>query len=364
MKRGTVNPLYVPLTGAFRWAVTARGAAYGRGWLKTRRLNRPVVSVGNLAVGGTGKTPFVELLARLFLKRGWMPSILTRGYARRRGAWRRTLARGADVLPIEPGVGRRPAARQVGDEPALLARKLPTVPILVSTDRYRAGRVAEERFDVDVHILDDGFQHLALFREIDIVLLDVTQGLDDHALLPGGKFRETSSALGRAHFVVLTRAELQDPAPLENRVRQINPQARIFRGTTVFCGLTDLPGGAERVPEVLRDPRKNAASTFAGIGNPQAFFADLRRWGFSVVAETAFPDHHPYSVRDLDTLVASVRQTGAEVLLTTEKDVVNFPSGWRSELPVQACVVQTELSDPGAFEENLWARLETARVNA
>jgi len=311
-------------------------------------LTRPVVSVGNLTVGGAGKTPLVAWIARSLLQRGWTPGILTRGYGRR----------GSDLLALEPRSPRPANARAVGDEPALLARALPEVPIVVCADRYRAGRVAEVRFHVNVHILDDGFQHLALARDVDVVLLDVTQELSDRALLPAGRQREPCSGLARAQLVVLTRVELGDPRPAEKIVKQINPQAGIFHSTTKLCRLVDVEGGRTCSPEVLRG---KAVTVFCGIGNPRAFFADLRTWGFTVVAEDAFPDHHTYTEEDLSRLSEKARRAGAAALLTTEKDAVNFPPFWDSEVPILACAIQTEVVEGGDFEKALLERLEAAK---
>src|SRR5215472_8915034 len=210
--------ILAPLAALFRMGVTFRDAAYRRGWLRTQRLDRPVVSVGNLSVGGTGKTPLVMLIAKLLSQRGWNAGILTRGYGRRHGA---------QTVVLPPAAGRSPDPREVGDEPALLARALPQVPIIVCANRYRGGRRAEEYFNVDAHLLDDGFQHRALARDVDVVALDTTQEISARALLPAGRLRESPRALGRAHLVVVTRVELGDPRPLERQVRRINPHAQI-----------------------------------------------------------------------------------------------------------------------------------------
>src|SRR5579863_3942240 len=341
----------MPLAAGFRIGVALRTAAYKRGWLATRRLNRPVVSVGNLSVGGTGKTPFVAFLAERLMARGLKPGILTRGYGRRSGA---------DLIAIDPGSGRAPAAREVGDEPALLARKLPQVPIIVCADRYRAGRLAEDKFKVDVHILDDGFQHFALARDVDIVLLDVTQQLSDRELLPAGRLREPMSALTRAQCVVLTRSQLADPGPTEERVRKIDSKAGIFHCSTKLQGVMDISSGKI---SALQAALEGPAYAFCGVGNPAAFFADLAEWGFSVTARAEYPDHHVYKPDEINRLVANARKAGAKALLTTEKDVLNFPQMKKNGIPVFACVIQAEIREADAFDEALVAHLVTAKVN-
>ncbi|HKS94860.1 MAG TPA: tetraacyldisaccharide 4'-kinase, partial [Terriglobia bacterium] len=254
------NPSLVllPLAEVFHAGVALRHAAYRHGWIKKQRLARPVISVGNLTVGGTGKTPLVAWIARRLMAGGHRPSILTRGYGRRRGP---------KMIVLEPRAGRAAHPREVGDEPAWLARQLPEVPIIVAADRYEAGHVAEERFRVDVHLLDDGFSHLPLARDIDIVTLDSTIDLRREALLPAGRLREPYAALARADLIVLTRAELADPARLEELAREGNPRASIFHSRTKLCRLVELPSGLIQNPENFKE---RSVYAFCGLGNPAA----------------------------------------------------------------------------------------------
>ena len=331
--------------------VAFRDIAYARGWLTTQRLDRPVVSVGNLSVGGTGKTPLVMLIAELLSRRGWNPAILTRGYGRRRGA---------QTMVLAPGAGRSLDPREVGDEPALLARTLPQVPIIVSADRYRGGRRAEECFNVGAHLLDDGFQHRALARDVDVVALDATQELSEQALLPVGRLREPPAALGRAHLVVVTRVELGDPRPLERQVRRINPNAEIFHAATRLCQLVDVHTRRTYPPDAFQGEPVEA---FCGIGNPGAFYADLREWGFSVIGEHSFRDHYVYADAGLEALKALARQSHPAALVTTEKDAMNLlPLSRGAGIPILACVIRTEVLDQRAFEEALLARLGVTRA--
>jgi tetraacyldisaccharide 4'-kinase len=338
-----------PLAMGFRAGVSLRHAAYRYGWLRTRRLNRPVISVGNLSVGGTGKTPMVAFIAEALLRRGWKPGILTRGYGRRHGT---------EVIAVEPGAGRAADPRLAGDEPAMLAARLLEVPLVIAGDRYRAGIEAEERFGVNVHVLDDGFQHLALARDLDVVLLEVTRDYSRASLLPAGPLREPLASLARAQAVVLTRRELGDPLPLEEEVRRINPEVKMFQSTTRLRKLVDASSGNERAAEVLVGKPLGA---FCGIGNPQAFFQDLQRWGFSTVAETAFPDHHAYRNRELVEQARRAIEAGATALLTTEKDVMNLPREWKSPVPFLACVTEIKVEPATAFDELLASCVENWR---
>ena len=343
-----MNPFLLPLSAGFRFGVALRHASYNRGWFKTRHLTQPVVSVGNLTVGGTGKTPLVALIANILLRRGWKPAILTRGYGR---------TNKAGMIVVPPGAGRRADSREIGDEPALLARMLPQVPLVICADRFRGGQAAEERFNVNVHILDDGFQHLALARDVDLLTLDSTQPISDHHLLPAGRQREPLSALRRAQIIVLTRTDSTDPQPLQELVLKVHPAAKIFRSRTELLRWTDALRG---VPiSIAEDSLQNVAA-FCGIGNPQAFFADLRRWGFRLVAEDAFPDHHVYTGDEIQHLVDGARKSGAAALLTTQKDAVRFSPDWAPQLPIWACEIEAQIRNAEEFEKTLLSYLDKA----
>jgi tetraacyldisaccharide 4'-kinase len=344
-----VNSLLLPLSAAFRFGVALRTAGYQRGWFKTRRLSHPVVSVGNLTAGGTGKTPLVVCIANILLRRGWRPSILTRGYGRRSEA---------KIIIVEPGSGHLANPQETGDEPALLARTLPDVPVVICADRFRGGKAAEVRFQVDAHILDDGFQHLALARDLDLLALDATQTISDRLLLPAGRQREPLSALRRAQIVVLTRTDSADPQPLEDLVLKVHPAAKVFRSQTKLLGWTDaLSGEAVSIEKFLT--LKVAA--FCGLGNPQAFFADVRRWGFNLAGEDAFPDHHVYTDEEIQRMVAGARKNGAAALLTTQKDAVKFCKNWTPQMPILACEIGAQILAAEDFERTLLTYLEKAR---
>ena len=343
-----MNVLLKLLSSIFLTGTRLRSAAYRNGWLKTHRLNLPVISVGNLSVGGTGKTPMVILMAGILRAAGRRPCILTGGYGRRR-------ARGPILLDPEERLVYDP--REVGDEPAALAKALPDVPMVVAADRFRGGTMAERTFRPGVFLLDDGFQHLALYRDLDVVLLDVTTPAPDLALLPAGRMRETFQALARAHWVILTRTELGDAGGMQARVHAVNPKARIFRCSTKLAGLVEARSGLSEPPQSLLG-KKLAA--FCGIGNSGAFFADLRSWGYDVAAERAFPDHHVYRHRDVESVFALARVAGAEAVLTTEKDLMNLPPRWDAALPLFASCIRLEIENKMEFERALLAEVEAA----
>jgi tetraacyldisaccharide 4'-kinase len=293
-----------PLSSIYGGVVAARNALYDRGALRARSLEGAVISVGNLSAGGSGKTPFVLLLGDLLKARGIRFDILSRGYGRK--------SRG--VLLVDPGG----LPQEFGDEPLLLARRL-QMPVVVGEDRFAAGKFAEARFGAQVHLLDDGFQHRALSRDFEIVLV-TPQDVNDR-FLPAGRLREPLSALRRADAVVLAGGAAAESFPAQGRFRW-----RVRRGIV-----------AENVV-----PHPVA---FCGIARPQNFVMQLRTAGVEVVAEAFYRDHHAYSEKDIRELLELKKKSEAGGFVTTEKDAVNL-GGYLSALePVSVIPVRMELED-------------------
>ena len=288
----------------FGAAVGARNALYSRGVLPSRRLQQPVISVGNLSVGGSGKTPFVLLLGELLKQRGIAFDVLSRGYGRRTHG----------VAVVDPGG----ASRDFGDEPLLIARKL-QVPVIVGEERFAAGRLAEERFALRLHLLDDGFQHRALARDFDIVLVTAEDAHD--RLLPAGRLREPLSVLARADAVVLTSGAPADMFPLDDKL--------VWRAhrTIAPCELPAHP------------------VAFCGIARPQNFFVQLRNAGIDLAAEASFRDHHQYTERDVRELMTMAARSQADGFVTTEKDAVNLGGYFSALKPLAVVPVKMELAD-------------------
>jgi tetraacyldisaccharide 4'-kinase len=300
--------------------VGARNVLYDRRWLRSRSLQGPVISVGNLSVGGSGKTPFVILLGELLKARGVRFDVLSRGYGRD--------TRG--VLLVDPGG----LPRDFGDEPLLIARRL-QAPVVVGEDRYEAGRFAEAQFGPQIHLLDDGFQHRGLTRDFDIVLVTPEDARD--RLLPGGRLREPLRSLQRADAVVLTSGASAESFPVAGKMiwrvrRGINPQ---------------------NVP-----PRPVA---FCGIARPQNFLLQLRAAGIDPVAEAFFRDHHAYTEKDVNDLLQLRRQSEAGGFVTTEKDAVNL-GGYLAALASLAVVpVKMELADAANAVDTMLRVIEERR---
>jgi tetraacyldisaccharide 4'-kinase len=320
-----------PFSVLYEAGARLRVRLYRHGLLQRRRLDGTVISVGNLTVGGTGKTPMVIWLAERLIAEGQRPAILKRGY---RGRTRK-------------GEGGQPDS----DEVALLRMRLGAGAQLgVGKNRYASGRVLE-RHGAEWFLLDDGFQHLALQRDADIVLVDTSDPFGGGKLLPHGRLREPLSALQRASIVVITRSE-RAPA-VESLVRR-NTQAPIFYAQVELQTVLRAPALAVEWP--LADRSAARVFAFCGIGNPRAFFYDLRRWGFTVVGEKTFWDHHRYSPGDLAGLERAAHAVQADAMICTEKDVFNLRDAGTGNLPVYACRVGLQVLDGDRF----WGAVKSA----
>jgi len=273
-----------PLSLLYGVVSSARNLLYDTG-LFSARLRAPVVSIGNISVGGTGKTPFIIYLGEQLKERGVRFDVLSRGYGR--------ASKGVRV--VDPAG----SAREYGDEPLLIARKL-DVPVIVGANRYHAGLVAEQRFNPQLHLLDDGFQHRQLHRDLDVVLLP-EDDLQDK-LLPAGRLREPLSALKRAEVVVL-----EDGSKSQGLAERVAP--------AVFAMNRNVVIDAEPGKKLI---------AFCGIARPHGFFAALRAARANVVAERAFRDHHAYTQADIEELHKIREESGAAGFVTTEKDEINL----------------------------------------
>ncbi|MFV2072361.1 MAG: tetraacyldisaccharide 4'-kinase [Thermoanaerobaculales bacterium] len=304
--------LLLPFAPLYRGAVRARETAYRRGWLRRVRLDVPVISVGNISVGGTGKTPTVIALVRELARLGRRPAVLTRGYRRR----------GHDLVVVV-GPDPRQGVAEVGDETLEMAQRLPGVPVVVDADRTRGGREAI-RLGADVLVLDDGFQHLALERDLDLVLLDAGDPWGGGHVPPRGRLREPLSALRRASAFLVTKAPANGRAVVEEieaRLEAIAPGKQVVEARLRLSRVR-VAEGEWRNPEILSGRRVLA---FAGLGRPAAFASSLAEAGADVVANEWFGDHHEYSRRDVTQVLAKAGAVDA-IPVTTAKDAVKLPS--------------------------------------
>jgi tetraacyldisaccharide 4'-kinase len=318
-----------PLSVLYGGYVRTRAWFYKKGWLKQKQLRGKVISVGNLTVGGTGKTPMVLWLAEKFLAEGKRVAILSRGYK---------------------------GASGTSDEIALMKHRLQDrVTFGVGKDRFAEGRRIEEQQPIDVFLLDDGFQHLPLARDVDIVLIDALRPPNRSLLLPAGSLREPFSAIRRADILVFTRTD--------NRPISADTTSR-FDGYPIFAARTRLVGFRRHGKEALMqsiEMGRGPFFAFCGIGNPQAFFDDLTRWHVPVAGQSIFRDHHSYKALDLRSLEKAAQGAGAIAFVTTEKDAENLEGIDAPAIPVYIAVIDFVISAESEFLAALKGKLVAPR---
>lgn len=337
----------------FRTGVRIRHDLYRRRLFRTRRLNHPVISIGNLSVGGTGKSPLVRYFAEFLRDAGLAPAILSRGYRGTSESKNRLVSTGSGLLATPT---------EAGDEACMLARNLPGVPVAVGKRRWASGRLIERLHpDPDrIFLLDDGFQHLGLARDLDLVVCDATRPLQSESLLPAGRLREPPRALSRADAVLLTRCHLAEArlAKREEEIRSLAPHAPCFQFRTEPVALRELNAGGMEEP-LARAGRK--AVVLAALGNPQQFLKDVARAGVKVVNEFLFRDHHPYTQEELDVVIERAHRLGGEFIVTTEKDAIRLEGLNLRDLPFLALDICFRPAEPDRLHAWLLDRLGQIR---
>ena len=329
-----------PLAGLYGLAMKTRRALYRSGRFRVHDPGVPVISVGNLTTGGTGKTPLVEWIASELAQTGSRVCILTRGYGRRGAGTRVIVSDGNEIISD---------AARAGDEALLLAERLKGQAAVISAaDRVSAARWAVENLQSDVLVLDDGFQHLRMARNLNILTIDATNPWGNGKLLPAGILRESPAELARAHCIVITRAD--GPDQTEELQREIAAQRK---DCPVFCSRMRLSGLRPQPSEPLiaaEDIPASRIAAFCGLGNPESFFALLRRGGYQLAHTQTFRDHHWYTQNDIDRLVRQSVSRGAQILLTTAKDEVKLRS-LKFELPCYTADIAIEIEHRDRLRE-------------
>jgi len=330
-------------------SVYGAAASWRRRWhardsRRQRSLAKPVVSVGNLRAGGTGKTPTVAHLARLLVACGERPAILTRGYGRR--------VQTAGVTVVSDGTRVLAALDTAGDEPLMLASALTGVPVLVGANRYLSGRVAEDRFGSTLHLLDDGFQHLGLARDVDLLMVSEDDLAD--RVLPAGYLREPLAAAAAADALLVT-------AGYESAAARVG---RALGVSTTFLASRTI--GAPRVVpsrESVVVPFGDPVFLVAGIARPERFFSDIAAAGWHVAGTLAFRDHHLYSQRDVAQITERAKSVRSAIVLTTEKDAVRLAACDLQGLPIAAVPLELSIEPEASFRDWLLARISAARIH-
>ncbi|HLO27383.1 MAG TPA: tetraacyldisaccharide 4'-kinase [Geobacteraceae bacterium] len=320
---GLLTLLSVP----YELLLRLRARAYAAGILTSHSLHRPVISVGNLTVGGTGKTPAVAMLAKYFIARGKRVAVLSRGYG---GS-----LRGEAI--VSDGETLFLSAAEAGDEPYLLASTVPGLMMIVGANRFRAGVLAKERLAPDIFILDDGFQHLRLKRTLDILLLDCSRPFGNGRTLPAGLLREPSTGAERADIIIYTRCSGdEEPDCFPGK-----PACRAFHH---LVGVSPLKGGELRPFGTLKGFKGMA---FAGIADPAAFFRDLEEEGLTLATTLSFSDHCRFGEREVREILHAAEKCGADYLISTEKDGVKLMPHRERLGNIYTATLEMWVADPG-----------------
>lgn len=335
---GTLAPLLLILSLFYGLLQRVRAFLYEKGFLRIEKIESRMISVGNITVGGTGKTPAVIAIAEAAKEKRFKVAILTRGYkGKAKGI--NTVSNGSHILLD---------CLDAGDEPYLMARKLEGVPVVKGENRYLSARFAIEKFGSNLFILDDGFQHLKLYRDIDILLIDTTDPFGNGHLLPRGILREPLKAIRRADIVILTKSNLStNKMEIVEVVRRYNPSAPIFLSYYKPLDLIGIKGNLTPF-ESIKDM---SLFLFSGLANHSSFKLLLESSGARIIGELTYPDHFYYSKKDIDEIKERAGRLGADMIVTTEKDIVRIPD---SEFQTQIYALRIEFV---IEDEERWKRL-------
>lgn len=343
------------LSMAYSAVVRFRRHLYAHGFLKAYHLPCPVISVGNLAVGGTGKTPMVIHLAELVLELGYRPVIISRGY-KGRGEKKGAVVSDGKAYPCGAG--------EAGDEPSLMARLMPRVPVVVGSDRYAAGRRAVENFDPDLILLDDAFQHLRLHRDLNLLLLDAAAPFGNTFLLPRGLLREPVTAVRFADAVILTRADQNHPEAYIELIRRVHPRPVFICSHSPLIRMSipphqQLDFSMNFEPSDQKVLHGKTAFAFSGIARNDTFFKTVQMLGARVKGTLAFEDHHVFDMVDIEKILQEALAVGANCLVTTDKDFVRLSGKLRFPLPLVVVGVVVNFGD----QQDLWRTYVVDNLN-
>lgn len=334
---------------AYEALVRMRNHLYSASLIPRHRLRNPVISIGNVTVGGSGKTPLVIYIAQTLLKIGWNPAILSRGYGRQNSGKTWILA---------PENTTSSPANILGDEPALMRRHLPSIWMGISKNRFETGTNIAKQQAGTVFLLDDGFQHRKLHRDLDVVIIDRYQPLGTNQLLPRGTLREPLSGLRRCQVVVINGApETQDPDPIETEIRGIHTDARIFHCTQKISSLIPFSSWRQDPSRHVSAETPQSAYLVSALGNPDRFHRDVGQLGIEVRGVRVFADHHWLQRKDWLICIKEARSKAVDAIIITEKDAVKISQA--PDFPLLVSIQSTEISDAGAFEEILRKSIET-----
>ncbi|MFC2172148.1 tetraacyldisaccharide 4'-kinase [Acidobacteriota bacterium] len=337
-----MKQLLAPIEWLLKKVAKTRVSLYERGIFRASSAEVLVISVGNITVGGTGKTPLVEQIARFLKESNHRPAILSRGY---RGKYSERIHVVSDTRKLHSNW------ELAGDEPYLLAKRLPGIPVIVSKNRFLAGEFAHKMLGADALILDDGYQHLRLKRDLNILIVDCTNPFGGGHMPPLGRLREPLDAIRRADMVMLNRHDHpHDEIIIRKTIKKYHPEVRIFHCTNRPVKFR-LFGRPEQFD--ISEFQGVKAALFCGIGNPGPFRSDIDRLGVEIVLCFNYRDHHRYSEKEIRWMTKEALKKGAEFLVTTEKDAVRLPPVEGNDLSIIVLEAEAIVQEEGRFRSCL-----------
>ena len=333
-------------------AIQCRLVVYKTGLLRSKHLPAYVMSVGNITTGGTGKTPFVAMLAKLAKTHGFRVAILSRGYKGKRSN---------ESLVVSDGEKMVASVNEAGDEPVLLANKLSSVPVLISKKRYKIGSLAIKLFNSDLLLLDDGYQHISLHRDMNILLIDAKRQFGNRSLLPLGPLREPIGEIKRADIIVITKCtERHSGADLVDCFEKTFPAKSIFRSGHFPDQIIFPLFGKAYQPSILKE---KSVVAFSGIAHPDDFLEMVKSLGANVIHHKTFSDHHFFSDSEIEELVALKKAFHADFLLTTEKDWTRINGKRSADLDIAFLTIKMKLiSDTDIFFDTIKQKICRSNV--
>lgn len=358
------------LSGIYRLGVAIRLRRYRKGGKEQQYLGTQVISIGNLTVGGTGKTPMVEMFARELRDRGRKPAILSRGYKSKKlekaQEWTRKdngLTIPADEMPKVVSAGGEPLikVRYAGDEPWMLAKNLPGVSVVVDKDRVKGGSFAVRELGADTLILDDGLQYLNLAHSTDVVLVDQNSPFGTGQMLPRGTLREPARNLRRADYIFITKCDGSSNEELITKMRRYNRHAEIIECTHGPQHLENLFTGEQLPLDFLE---KKYVAAISGIAVPQSFEKILNSLGARIEFHRVFSDHHTFKQKDIDSFMNRCVRRDIELIITTEKDAVRFPKPAELDVPIYFLRIEVDILKGQDVWERLVERICGEKANA
>ena len=331
-----IRKFLLVISKGYTVAVSIRNRLFDKGWLKIHRLRNPVISIGNLTLGGTGKTPAVIEIGKILQRSGYTVSVLLRGY---KGNY------GGNPLLVPDGKDLKTTSLVAGDEALVIAKNLPGALVTVSKDRVKAGKWVEQWSSANIHLLDDGFQHRKLYRSLNLLLIDVTNPFGSEYLFPAGFLREPLKELRRADAVILTRTQNNvNYQPLIDQLHFLKSDIPCFLATQSLQSASEQSSQGTLLSFPLTGLR---ALAFAGIANPNQFFELLRKYQVDITKTICFRDHHRYTPRDLAKIQKQCQELKINTVITTEKDAENLPANALNGLRVVTVKVNFQFNGSG-----------------